>query len=28
MGIDVHELPSVSSRSQTILEPGMIITVE
>ncbi|WP_322962728.1 aminopeptidase P family protein [Mycoplasmopsis cynos] len=28
LGIDVHELPSVSSRSQTILEPGMIITVE
>lgn len=28
LGIDVHELPNVSSRSNTILEPGMIITVE
>ncbi|WP_025755191.1 M24 family metallopeptidase [Mycoplasmopsis cricetuli] len=28
LGIDVHELPSVSSKSDYILEPGMIITVE
>ncbi|WP_322900512.1 aminopeptidase P family protein [Mycoplasmopsis felis] len=28
LGIDVHELPNVSSRSDYILEPGMIITVE
>ncbi|WP_117275700.1 aminopeptidase P family protein [Mycoplasmopsis edwardii] len=28
LGIDVHELPSVSSRAETVLEPGMIITVE
>ncbi|EIE40918.1 M24 family metallopeptidase [Mycoplasmopsis canis] len=28
LGIDVHEMPSVSSRSEIILEPGMIITVE
>ncbi|QDY87960.1 aminopeptidase P family protein [Mycoplasma anserisalpingitidis] len=28
LGIDVHELPSVSKLSETILEPGMIITVE
>lgn len=28
LGIDVHELPNVSTRSNTILEPGMIITVE
>ncbi|AWX70344.1 aminopeptidase P family protein [Mycoplasmopsis anatis] len=28
LGIDVHELPSVSKISETILEPGMIITVE
>ncbi|WP_027121312.1 aminopeptidase P family protein [Mycoplasma leonicaptivi] len=28
LGIDVHELPNVSSKSNIILEPGMIITVE
>ncbi|MFU2193130.1 M24 family metallopeptidase [Mycoplasma sp. 4079] len=28
LGIDVHEWPSVSPHSQTVLEPGMIITVE
>ncbi|RIV16198.1 aminopeptidase P family protein [Mycoplasmopsis gallopavonis] len=28
LGIDVHELPSVSARSEVVLEPGMIITVE
>ncbi|VEU75693.1 Xaa-Pro aminopeptidase [Mycoplasmopsis maculosa] len=28
LGIDVHELPSVGSKSDYILEPGMIITVE
>lgn len=28
LGIDVHELPYVSSRGDFVLEPGMIITVE
>ena len=30
LGIDVHELPNVSSRKETarVLEPGMVITVE
>lgn len=28
LGVDVHELPSVGSKSDYILEPGMIITVE
>lgn len=28
LGIDVHELPSVSSKLPMILEPGMVITVE
>ncbi|MBG0730625.1 aminopeptidase P family protein [Mycoplasma sp. 'Moose RK'] len=28
VGIDIHELPVVSANSQTILEPGMVITVE
>ncbi|MGV2392519.1 UNVERIFIED_CONTAM: M24 family metallopeptidase [Campylobacter lari] len=28
LGIDVHELPSVSSRGEYILEPGMVVTVE
>ncbi|OYD26704.1 Xaa-Pro aminopeptidase [Mycoplasma testudineum] len=28
LGIDVHESPNVSTASETILEPGMIITVE
>lgn len=28
IGIDIHEAPRVSRQDQTILEPGMIITVE
>ncbi|UWD33990.1 aminopeptidase P family protein [Mesomycoplasma molare] len=28
LGIDVHELPTVSTNGNTILEPGMVITVE
>ncbi|ULL02575.1 M24 family metallopeptidase [Mycoplasmopsis synoviae] len=28
LGIDVHELPVVSFRGETVLEPGMVITVE
>ncbi|ADM21620.1 aminopeptidase P family protein [Mesomycoplasma hyorhinis] len=28
VGIDVHELPSVSVAGSTVLEPGMLITVE
>ncbi|MHA0261506.1 aminopeptidase P family protein [Mesomycoplasma ovipneumoniae] len=28
VGIDIHELPVVSANSDTILEPGMVITVE
>lgn len=28
LGIDVHEFPSVSTKSDTILQPGMVITVE
>jgi Xaa-Pro aminopeptidase len=28
VGLEIHEAPSVSSRSRTILEPGMVITVE
>lgn len=28
VGLEVHEAPTVSSKSQTILEPGMVITVE
>ncbi|QGZ97855.1 M24 family metallopeptidase [Mycoplasma sp. NEAQ87857] len=28
LGIDVHELPNVSSVAEWVLEPGMIITVE
>ncbi len=28
VGLEIHEAPSVSSRSPEILEPGMIITVE
>ncbi|MGL6124890.1 MAG: aminopeptidase P family protein [Metamycoplasmataceae bacterium] len=28
VGIDIHELPSVSSKMPMILEPGMVITVE
>jgi Xaa-Pro aminopeptidase len=28
VGLEVHEAPTVSSRSQEILEPGMVVTVE
>ncbi|KUH47578.1 aminopeptidase P family protein [Mycoplasmopsis meleagridis] len=28
LGIDVHELPNVNKTKETILEPGMVITVE
>jgi len=28
LGIEVHEAPSISSRDNTILQPGMVITVE
>ena len=28
VGLDIHELPSVSKRSEIVLEPGMIITIE
>jgi Xaa-Pro aminopeptidase/Xaa-Pro dipeptidase len=28
IGLDVHEGPSVSPRSDAILEPGMIVTIE
>ncbi|UUD37247.1 Xaa-Pro aminopeptidase [Mycoplasmopsis californica] len=28
LGIDVHELPYVSSRSHIVFEPGMVVTVE
>ncbi|MGH7198641.1 MAG: M24 family metallopeptidase [Candidatus Omnitrophota bacterium] len=28
VGLEIHEGPSVSSRSQTLLKPGMVITVE
>lgn len=28
VGLEIHEAPSVSASSQTILEPGMVITVE
>lgn len=28
LGIDVHELPNVSLKNPTVLEPGMVITVE
>lgn len=28
VGIDIHEAPHVSSKSEEILEPGMIITIE
>ena len=28
VGLEVHEAPGVSSRSQTVLKPGMVITVE
>ncbi len=28
VGLEIHEAPTVSSRSQTVLKPGMVITVE
>lgn len=28
VGIDVHEAPALSARSEVILEPGMVVTVE
>ena len=28
VGIDIHEAPHLSTRSDEILEPGMIITIE
>ncbi|MGL4589580.1 MAG: M24 family metallopeptidase [Mycoplasmatales bacterium] len=28
IGLDVHELPVVSQLSQTVLEPGMVLTIE
>ena len=28
VGLEIHEAPTVSSRSSTLLEPGMVITVE
>ena len=28
VGLDVHELPVASKRSDTVLKPGMIVTVE
>ena len=28
VGLEIHEAPTVSPRSQTILRPGMVITVE
>ncbi len=28
VGLEIHEAPSVSSRTKTILKPGMVITVE
>jgi len=28
VGLEIHEAPSVSSRRQTVLKPGMVITVE
>ncbi len=28
VGLEIHEAPSVSSKSQTVLKPGMVITVE
>ncbi len=28
VGIDIHEEPFISARSEAILEPGMVITIE
>lgn len=28
VGIDIHEAPTVSPRGETVLEPGMVVTVE
>jgi len=28
VGLDIHELPVISTRSQSILEPGMVFTIE
>ena len=28
MGLMIHELPNLSPKSETILEPGMIVTCE
>lgn len=28
VGLEVHELPRVSPRSEDVLEPGMVITIE
>ena len=28
VGLEIHEAPTVSSRSRTVLRPGMVITVE
>jgi len=28
LGIEVHEEPSISAKDKTILQPGMIITIE
>lgn len=28
LGIEVHEAPAISARDNTILQPGMVITIE
>ena len=28
MGLEIHEAPGVASNSDTVLKPGMVITVE
>ena len=28
IGLDIHEAPSLSKRCETVLEPGMVLTVE
>jgi Xaa-Pro aminopeptidase len=28
VGLEIHEAPGVSSKSDTVLKPGMVITVE